>query len=181
MNIIVATDLQGGIGKDNKLPWASKYPQDLKFFQMLTFGKKVIVGRKTYESMGPLLGRKLYVVSSKADDRKETPSVKWCKTFDEAYDRLLAYNHQCFIIGGQSIYEQAFALNDKYGDIIQQVYVTNIPYVYNCDAFFRCNENFVRTTTLSLGGGVRVKMYVNEYILEKHKAAHLLANMENDK
>jgi dihydrofolate reductase len=62
VSIIVATDEQGGIGRDGELPW--RLPEDLKRFKALTLGKPVVMGRKTWDSIGkPLPGRQNIVVT----------------------------------------------------------------------------------------------------------------------
>ena len=63
ISAIVAMDSQNGIGVNNQLPW--HLPNDLKFFKSVTMGKPIIMGRKTYESLGrPLPGRLNVVISS---------------------------------------------------------------------------------------------------------------------
>lgn len=172
MNIIVATDIKGGISRKGKLPWWGSYPEDMSFFQMMTFGKRLIVGRKTFEDMGPLLGRKLLVVSSKADSKRDSPGVKWCRNFSEAYNRLGSNKNDHFVIGGESIYQQAFDLNTKYGDVISNVYVTQIPFDYNCDQFFSVPVGFTNKGKSLLGlQGVSVSMYINNYVLKRYKDA----------
>ena len=63
VSLIVAMDEKGGIGKQNQLPW--HLPSDLKRFKKLTMGHHLVMGRKTYETIGkPLPGRKMIVVIS---------------------------------------------------------------------------------------------------------------------
>lgn len=126
ITIIVAMDEQRGIGKDNQLLW--HLPKDLKHFKEITSGHPVIMGRKTYESIGkPLPNRTNIVVSRKNDWFEEgilivgslKEAIKFAKKIDE----------NIFIIGGGNIYEQTIELADK-------LEVTLVETTRNADTFF---------------------------------------------
>lgn len=128
--IIVAMDEQRGIGKDNQLLW--HLPKDLKHFKELTSGHPVIMGRKTYESIGkPLPNRTNIVVSRKNDWFEEgilivgslKEAIKFAKKIDE----------NIFIIGGGKIYEQTIELADK-------LEITLVETTQNADTFFPAIE-----------------------------------------
>ena len=122
--IIVATDVKGGIGIDNTLPW--RLPEDLAYFKKTTSGHPIVMGRKTFESIGrPLPNRRNIVV---------TRSSGWQHEGAEAVDSLAAAGSlvgdaQAFVIGGAQIYEQALPLAER-------LLVTEIGKVFHCDAFF---------------------------------------------
>lgn len=102
------------LGKDNKLLW--HLPEDLKYFKQTTLSHAVIMGRKTYESIGkPLPSRTNIVVT-----RTPTYKAEGCKVV-ESLDNALAYaraltnpgSNEIFIIGGADIYTQAFPHADR--------------------------------------------------------------------
>lgn len=102
------------LGKDNKLLW--HLPEDLKYFKQTTLGHAVIMGRKTYESIGkPLPSRTNVVVT-----RTPTYKAEGCKVVDSlesalAYARALTNpgSNEIFIIGGAEIYAQALPITDR--------------------------------------------------------------------
>jgi dihydrofolate reductase len=69
MNIIVAANNQNGIGFENSIPWKNK--NDMQFFRMMTYGKAVYMGRKTYESIGKPLNSRINCVLSTQKINKE--------------------------------------------------------------------------------------------------------------
>jgi len=123
ISLIVAMDKNRLIGntETNSIPW--KLPEDLKYFREKTLNKIIIMGRKTYESIGkPLPKRINYVISSTMKD--DIPNVKvfndlkyalWTAQ-SEYYDIM---NEEVFIIGGAKLYEEALPLCDK-------LYITNV-------------------------------------------------------
>jgi dihydrofolate reductase len=125
LTIIVATDAKGGIGINNTLPW--RLPEDLAHFKRMTSGHPIIMGRKTFESIGrPLPNRRSIVVSRnpgwRADGVETVASL-------EAARALVESTEQAFIIGGAQIYQQALALADV-------VVRTEIGQTFECDVFF---------------------------------------------
>jgi dihydrofolate reductase len=128
ISAIVATDINGLIGKGNTLPW--HLPADLQYFKYITSGKAIIMGRKTFESLGrPLPNRKNIVISRTKvqDDRIETyPSL----------EEALAHHSDCFIIGGAQIYRYALENN-----LIDELYVTLIDNDFGeGDAYFHYDK-----------------------------------------
>lgn len=119
--IITAMTKQRVIGKDNKLPWHIK--EDLMLFKELTLNKTIIMGRKTYESIGrPLPKRQNIVVSSTLkDDRVEIAS-----SLQEAIK--MAEFPICFV-GGASIYREALLLADE-------LFISEVKKDYEGDTFF---------------------------------------------
>lgn len=114
--IVVAVSENGIIGRDGDMPW--RLSTDLKRFKAITFGKPLVIGRKTYESLGgkPLPGRPHVVISGSATI--EHPDVTMAHSLSEAIDiaeRLARESGQTEIIigGGGEIYAQAMELTDR--------------------------------------------------------------------
>jgi thymidylate synthase len=142
VNIIVAVgeetkDGKYPIGKGGKLPWHDA--DDLKFFKEITMGHPIIMGRKTFESIGKVLPGRINVVitsnplalSAKIESGKE--SVFLVKTLEEALKCLEDAGHEdVFIIGGASLYE--YALKEE---LVDRIYINYLNYEVNdADAFF---------------------------------------------
>jgi dihydrofolate reductase len=108
LSIIVATDLNGGIGKDNKLLF--KIKEDLKRFKELTTGHTVIMGRKTYESLpnGALPNRHNIVVSTsnRVNTISPTESLIFKSNIKEIIEEYKDTQEEVFVIGGGLIYQQ---------------------------------------------------------------------------
>ena len=123
--IVVAMARNNAIGKDNQLLW--HITEDLKFFKSLTQGGTVIMGRKTYESIGrPLPNRRNIVVSrsvNQLDDR-----VELYRSLEEALAAAES-DEKVFIIGGGEIYRQSLS-------IVDTLYITHVDYPYEADTFF---------------------------------------------
>ena len=101
------------IGCENKLPW--RIPEDLAYFKKVTMGYPVIMGRKTYESIGrPLPGRKNIIITR--DSSFEAPGCVICNSKEQA---LQEADNDAFIIGGADIYRQFI-------EDAQKMYVTYI-------------------------------------------------------
>ena len=121
---IVAVAKNGVIGKDNRLPW--HLPADLKHFKKRTLGSTVIMGRRTFESIGkPLPGRENFVIS-----RTFRPAGGHLFFFDSIEKALEAVKTQeAYIIGGADIFKQTLGLIDG-------IYLTRIDQEYEGDAFY---------------------------------------------
>lgn len=105
LTCIFACTKDGIIGVNGEIPWDIK--EDLKFFRDQTLNKTVIMGRKTYESIGhPLPSRENIVVSSKDID-----GVKTARSLAEAIN--ISNNEDIFVIGGSKLLNEAFPKSDK--------------------------------------------------------------------
>src|SRR4051812_24907616 len=103
---IVAAAEDNAIGKDNQLPW--HLPEDLKFFKRTTLGKPVIMGRKTFESLGRPLPGRLNVVLSKTARLSLPEHVVLLHNVADAVRLMQDRNEEeVFIIGGGKIFEEA--------------------------------------------------------------------------
>ena len=103
LSLIVAVSENGVIGSEGRLPW--RLPADLARFKAITLGHSVIMGRKTFASIGrPLPGRRNLVVSRQVDD--SPPGVEVVASLADALDRCRAES-EVFVIGGASLYAAA--------------------------------------------------------------------------
>lgn len=133
--LIVAKARNHTIGRDNKLPWY--LPNDLKYFKQVTLGKPIIMGRKTYDSIGkPLPGRTNIVITRQSDYRpaNQNDSVRVVDSFEAAQqlaEQILIVNGQseAMIIGGAEIYRLALPMVDR-------MYITEVHAEVEGDAFF---------------------------------------------
>jgi len=123
--IIVAMAKNRTIGLNNGLPW--RCPEDLKRFKALTMGHHMIMGRKTFDSIGkPLPGRTTVVVS-----RDRNLKLEGCTVVNSLPEAIAscARDPQIFVVGGADIYAQTLALADT-------LYITEIQKEVNGDAVF---------------------------------------------
>jgi dihydrofolate reductase len=113
LSIIVAVAENGVIGRDGGLPW--HLSADLQRFKRITMGHTIIMGRRTWESIGrPLPGRKSIVVSRQADYRTEFESVARAGCLDDALQLAAASgDDEAFIIGGAELYREALLRADR--------------------------------------------------------------------
>lgn len=109
LSLIAAVARNGAIGRDNALLW--HLPGDLPRFKQLTMGSPLIMGRKTYDSIGrPLPGRRNIVITRNAD--WSVPGVEVAQSLDEAL-ALVAEAPQAFVVGGGQIYAQSLPHADE--------------------------------------------------------------------
>jgi len=111
IKIIVAISKNRVIGDSNKLIW--NLPSDLKRFKEITTGHPIVMGRKTYQSIGrPLPNRRNIIIT-----RDEEYEVEGCEVVNSIEEALLLTGNDCFIIGGGEIYKQTL-------HIAEQIYMT---------------------------------------------------------
>lgn len=130
LNLIVCMDKNRGIGKDNAMPW--HLPNELKYFKKTTTGHVVVMGRKTYESIGrPLSNRVNVAISNTMENTDEVPVYSdiehFINTVRDVEKDIKGIN--TFVIGGASIYEQFLPYADR-------LYITVINAEFDCDTFF---------------------------------------------
>jgi dihydrofolate reductase len=125
VSLIVAMAQNRTIGVNNTLPW--RCPEDLKHFKALTMGHHMIMGRKTFDSIGkPLPGRTTVIVTRNTELKVEGCLVT--HSLPEAI-KLCANDEEIFIVGGADIYAQSMALADT-------LYITEIQQEVDGDAHF---------------------------------------------
>jgi len=112
LSAIVALDENNAIGRDNQLPW--HLPEDLKFFKRTTFGKPVLMGRKTYDSLGKPLPGRLNIVVSGQKDLSLPEGVLLYNDLNAAIERLKEEEvEEGFIIGGGKIFAETLPITDR--------------------------------------------------------------------
>jgi dihydrofolate reductase len=108
-SLVVARARNGVIGRDNRLPW--RLPADLAYFKRVTMGHPVIMGRRTWESIGrPLPGRRNIVVSR--DPAYVAPGATVVGSLDEAWRAAGDVDEAC-VIGGTSLFAEALPVADR--------------------------------------------------------------------
>lgn len=131
ISVVVAASNENAIGKDNQLLW--KLPNDLKFFKNLTWGMPILMGRKTFESIGskPLPGRMNIVLTRQTNLFIETTQLYAADGLEKALALAVDAGYkELFIIGGSELYRQAIPLADK-------IYLTRV------DASFSDADTFM--------------------------------------
>lgn len=125
ITLIWCEDKDTGIGINNSIPWHIK--EDLEFFKKTTLNHPIIMGRKTFESIGkPLKNRKNIIITRNKNYKVEDSSVE---IYNDVNEVLKRYNNQdVFVIGGKQIY----LLFNNYAD---KLLVSRLPNSYNCDTF----------------------------------------------
>lgn len=124
LTLVVAIDAQRGIGIDNRLPW--HLPEDLAHFKRVTLGKPIVMGRKTFDSIGrPLPKRRNIVITRNSGWSHE--GVETASSLPAAI--ALLNGEAASIIGGAQIFNEAIELADR-------MIVTEIDHVFRCDTFF---------------------------------------------
>lgn len=115
---IVAISDNDIIGKDAGLPW--KLSGDLQYFKKITTGKTIVMGRKTWESLGnkPLPNRRNIVVSSQPQTSKS--GEEWATSLTAALE-ICKGDAEVFLIGGAKLFEAAFAEN-----LVEKIYLTRV-------------------------------------------------------
>jgi dihydrofolate reductase len=128
LTAIVAMDDASLIGAGNELPW--KFPEDLRFFKETTTGNTVVMGRKTFESIGKPLPNRRNIVLTK-NPKFQHPGIETIHSPEEIWD-LPGLSGKVFIIGGAEIYK-AFLPHTK------ELLVTHIPGTHSGDTYFPDN------------------------------------------
>ncbi len=128
--LIVALSENNVIGKDGELPW--RLPTDLQRFKRLTMGHCMVMGRKTFDSIGRPLPGRVTIVLSRSEFISSPPKLLSAKSLDEAlrYVPLTEMKHdQVFVTGGAEIYKLTLPLADR-------LYVTRVAAEIEGDTFF---------------------------------------------
>ena len=128
--LIVAAARNGVIGRDNQLPW--RLPGELQYFKAITWGKPVIMGRKTHESIGRVLPGRLNIVVSRNASPRPEPGLCWASSLESALDLAHAQcpgAEEAMVMGGEAVYRQALERSDR-------IYLTRIDADVEGDAWF---------------------------------------------
>ena len=150
---IAAVDRKGAIGKGGKLPW--HYSADMKFFRETTSGHAVVMGRKTWLTIGKPLKNRLNIVLSRDTDIEPQESLIVFSDIESVLSFNKSLSTDLFVIGGAQIYE-AFLPS------IEQWIITEVPVtVKGADAFMPEGylEGFKATDAKPIGDGLTVRFY----------------------
>ena len=129
LSLLVAMSKNRVIGKNNQLPW--HLPEDLKHFKALTMGHPIIMGRKTYESIGKVLPGRTNIIVTRQKNYV-IPSAIVVDSIQSAFAAGLEENsakNEAFVIGGEEIFHQALTFS-------QHIYLTEIQKTFDGDTFF---------------------------------------------
>jgi dihydrofolate reductase len=127
LSIIVAVDENNAIGKDNKLLW--HIAEDLRYFKSITNGHPVIMGRKTFESIGKALPGRTNIIITRNPQFAVAGSIV-VASLEKAIAVASEIDEHQFIIGGASVYKEAIQIADT-------IYLTVVHHRYDdADAFF---------------------------------------------
>ncbi|MGM9943304.1 MAG: type 3 dihydrofolate reductase [Lysinibacillus sp.] len=125
ISLIVALDKNRVIGLNNAMPW--HLPGELQYFKETTMGKPIIMGRKTFESIGrPLPGRRNIVITR--NPQYDAEGIELALSLDEAI-KLAGDVEEIMIIGGQQIFTESLPLADR-------LYITEIDHEFEGDTYF---------------------------------------------
>jgi dihydrofolate reductase len=125
--LIAALDPENGIGKDGKLPWHIK--DDLNLFKEKTLNHKIVMGRRTFESIGRVLPKRINLVVSRDDKYKNLNDIITINNLEEFLKANENTEELIYIIGGEDIYRQAL----PYAKRLALSFIKNN---YECDTFF---------------------------------------------
>jgi len=153
LSIIVAMDDNRLIGKDNGLPW--RLPADLQYFKQVTMGHTVVMGRKTFESIGRALpGRRNLVLT-----RNEAYQAQGCTVIHSLDEIDSAPEEEVFVIGGAEIFREMLPRVDR-------LYLTRIHAAFEGDAYFpEVDESKWRLISTESGVVDEENPYPYEYLV----------------
>jgi dihydrofolate reductase len=132
ISLIVAASTNNVIGKNNQLLWS--LPNDMKFFKNTTWAMPVLMGRKTFESLGKPLPGRLNIVITRQQDWKPTGATIVHSLEDALKAAAAADYNEAFVIGGGEIFKEAMAVADN-------IYLTRVDAELDGDAFFPSIDN----------------------------------------
>ena len=124
-SIVVAVARNGVIGRDNRLPW--KLPKDLAYFKRVTMGHPVVMGRRTWQSIGKALPGRLNIVVTR-NPSLEAPGATVVASLDEAW-KAAGDAAEVSVIGGTSIFREALPIADR-------IHLTEVEADVEGDTFF---------------------------------------------
>src|SRR3989338_2624712 len=125
ITLIAALTADGVIGKEGKIPW--HIPEDLRNFKRLTTGNTIIMGRRTYESIGrPLSNRRNIVVSTTL---LSLEGIIVCSTITEALATAASLGKELFVIGGAALYQATLPVADR-------MILSHVKRTYGGDTYF---------------------------------------------
>lgn len=159
ISLMVAHDPNRVIGLNNDLPW--HIPEDLQYFKKTTMEKAMVMGRKTYESIGRPLPGRLSIVVTRDKSYQAVEGVVVVHDLDEAIARAKEYADEVMVIGGAEIFKLTMECADR-------LYITEIHEQFEGDTFFPSYENGWKrvsaTDVMTSKTGVTFSYYVYDKI-----------------
>jgi len=144
ISIIAAMDEKNGLGRNNQMAW--NIPGELKRFKEITMPHPIIMGRKTFESIGRVLPGRLNIIITRNLDFKVDGAIV-TSSIEEALEKAKENEkEEIFIIGGGQIFKDAL---EK--DLVDKLYLTLVDGDYNADAFFPEYSNFTKVIKEEIG------------------------------
>jgi len=139
ISFIVAMDNNRLIGANNDLPW--HIPNDLQFFKEKTIGNTIIMGRKTFESLGRVLPKRHHIVVTKNKDKKFPEGVEIFSNLEEVIELSKKTEDELFVIGGGRVFSELLPYADR-------LYITEIDAVFSGDIYFPefSNQHWKKTS-----------------------------------
>ncbi|MEC2056615.1 dihydrofolate reductase [Peribacillus psychrosaccharolyticus] len=159
ISLMLAMDENRVIGKDNQLPW--HLPADLQYFKKVTMGHPIVMGRKTYESIGRLLPGRVNIIIT----RNKSFQVNGAVILHNVAE-IKEYADKCekevFVIGGAEIFREILPETDK-------LYITQIHHTFEGDTYFpQIDSNQWRVTSSVKGKVDELNVYQHDFnILER--------------
>lgn len=142
ISLIAAIGKNRELGFSNKLIW--KIPEDLKFFRQATSSHPVIMGQKTFESIGRVLPKRLNIILTK-DSNFNVEGAEVCHSIEQALERAVEHDREeVFVIGGGQIYTQTIDRADR-------LYLTIIDQSSKADTYFPEYKEFKKSKKLQSG------------------------------
>ncbi|BAU28434.1 dihydrofolate reductase [Aneurinibacillus soli] len=133
LSMIVAMDVDRGIGKDNQLLW--HIPEDLQYFKSITSHKVVVMGRKTFESIGRPLPNRTNIILTRDPSYKAPGCLVYNSIEDILSENMMGDDRaEVVIIGGAEIYHLFLPYADR-------LYITQVSGTFNADTFFPVLSN----------------------------------------
>lgn len=126
ISLIVAHDPNRVIGSNNKMPW--HIPGDLAYFKEKTMNKAMVMGRKTYESIGRVLPGRMNIIVTR-NPSYQVKGAEVVSTVDEAIALAKSYHEEVMVIGGEQIFRAVMDQADR-------LYITHIKNAFEGDTFF---------------------------------------------
>lgn len=165
ISLIACVDIDNGIGLNGTIPWSLK--PDMKYFKEMTTGGIVIMGRKTWESIGskPLPNRTNIVITSNPSTISSEAFA--CVRFEHAIELAKSLLKPIFIIGGYNIYKEAIPLASV-------IYLTRINKCYGCDTTFPYSD----MRGFDSNYGIWLKHKDLKYRFETHIKSNITKNIQ---
>lgn len=156
ISLLVAMDQNRVIGKDNQLPW--HLPADLQYFKKVTMGKPIVMGRKTFDSIGRVLpGRENVIVTRNRAYTNSDCTI--LHSIDEVKQFADASNQEVFIIGGAEIFKAILSEADR-------LYITKIHAQFEGDTYFPLVDEKEWRQVSAIAGTVDEKnKYAHDFII----------------